>query len=198
MQEIKPTRRSNLDRTKETKSALLKAARQLFVEKGYAETSTPEIVKLAEITRGALYHHYTDKEDLFRAVVEAEFAAVATEIRTASTNKPASMIDALMLGGDAFLNAMNDSGRVRLMLLDGPAVLGRKELDRIDKESSSDELRLGLKAAMETGEIRSLPLDALTIQLSAMFDRAALAIANGEKKTDHLKIFEAIFKTLKP
>ncbi|MEM9279610.1 MAG: TetR/AcrR family transcriptional regulator [Pseudomonadota bacterium] len=197
MQEQNSLRRSNRQRTRETKAALLKAARKLFVEKGYAETSTPEIVKAAGITRGALYHHYTDKEDLFRAVLHAEHETVAKEIKNSSTQEQANAIDALLLGSHGFLNAMNDKGRVRLMLLDGPAVLGRSKLDEIDRETSADELRIGLQTAMEAGEIRTLPLSELTAQLSAMFDRAALAIADGDKKEDHMKVFEAIFESLK-
>ena len=63
--------RTNRDRTERTRAALLQAARALFVAKGYADTSTPEIVAAAGITRGALYHHFDDKRALFRAVVAA-------------------------------------------------------------------------------------------------------------------------------
>ena len=198
MQEKNSTRRSNTERTKQTRTALVKAARKLFVEKGYAETSTPEIVRAAGITRGALYHHFTDKEDLFRAVVRAEFEQVASEIYASSTTQPKNALDSLMLGSRAFLASMSDKGRVRLILLDGPAVLGRLELDRIDRETSADELRIGLQSAMENGEIRTLPLEELTSQLSAMFDRAALGIANGDTIEDHLKVFQAIFEGLRP
>ena len=197
MQDEKSTRRSNESRTRETKAALLKAARKLFVEKGYAGTSTPEIVKKAGITRGALYHHFEDKEALFRAVLVDEYEAVASEIYRSATGAPQNTVEALMLGGTGFLNAMKDEGRVKLMLLDGPAVLGRQELDRIDRETSADELRIGLEAAMESGEIRKLPLDALTVQLSAMFDRAALSIADGDAMEPHVEIFAAFFNSLK-
>lgn len=69
--------RSNQERTEATRTALLSAARKLFVEKGYAATSTPEIAAAADITRGALYHHFADKQDLFRAILEDEARAVA-------------------------------------------------------------------------------------------------------------------------
>ena len=76
--------RSNRERTEATKRALIDAARVLFVERGYAETATPDIVQMAGVTRGALYHHFEDKRALFRAVVEQEAGAVAAAIEERS------------------------------------------------------------------------------------------------------------------
>ncbi|TWH24547.1 TetR/AcrR family transcriptional regulator, partial [Aminobacter sp. J15] len=105
MQEAVSARRSNRERTEATRAALIAAARNLFIEKSYAETGTPEIVAAAGVTRGALYHHFADKQALFRAVVEAEAAA------------PASVRQALLDGADAFFRAMAVNGRTRLLLL---------------------------------------------------------------------------------
>ncbi|HAT88104.1 MAG TPA: TetR family transcriptional regulator [Rhizobiales bacterium] len=189
--------RSNKARTEAMRSALIGAARDLFAQKGYAETSTPEIVKTAGVTRGALYHHFKDKEAIFHAVVTEEFVAVADEINASIKPAPTSAIDALKLGSRGYLRAMQEPGRVRIMLLDGPAVLGQIELDKIDRETSADTLRLGLAAAMKASEIRTLPLEALTQQLSAMFDRAALAVSQGEDPDDHLQVLDALIATLK-
>jgi len=196
MQEENETR-SNKARTEATRSALIGAARALFAEKGYAETSTPEIVKAAGVTRGALYHHFEDKEAIFRAVVTEEFVAVADEINASAKSAPGSAIDALRQGGRGYLRAMESLGRVRIMLLDGPAVLGQSEIDRIDRETSADTLRLGLAEAMQAGEIRNLPIKALTTQLSAMFDRAALAISEGDNVEDHLQVLDTLLSTLR-
>ena len=131
----------------------------LFIERGYAETATPDIVAAAGVTRGALYHHFADKQALFHAVVEQEAAAVAAEIERAA---PAarSAAEALLAGGDAYLEAMREAGRTRLLLLDGPAVLGREAMDAIDNRHGNRTLREGLVAAMQSREIRKLPLDA--------------------------------------
>ncbi|PRD44867.1 TetR family transcriptional regulator [Phyllobacterium phragmitis] len=177
MQDIK-TRRSNRERSGETREKLIDAARRLFVEKSYAEISTPEIVEAAGVTRGALYHHFADKQALFRAVAEREAEQVALEIESqAGPEHPP--IEALIEGGNAFLSAMTVPGRTRLLLLDGPAVLGRAIMDEIDGRHGNRTLREGLQAAMEAGAIRSLPLDALTALLGAAFDRAALAAETG-------------------
>ena len=125
----------NETRTARTKAALIEAARQLFVDKGYAATGTPELVKAAGVTRGALYHHYADKLDLFRAIIERESAAVATAIETASAN-PQTALGALKSGARAYFEAMRVPGRTRLLLVDGPSVLGTDAMHAIDAASS--------------------------------------------------------------
>ena len=96
------SRRSQAERREETRRVLLAAARALFAEKGFAETSTPEIVAKAGVTRGALYHHFADKTALFAAVAEAEHAAVAEAIEAAGGTMPDDPVAALLAGSDAF------------------------------------------------------------------------------------------------
>ncbi|WP_245578809.1 TetR/AcrR family transcriptional regulator [Cucumibacter marinus] len=169
----------NATRTERTRTALVSAARELFAAKGFAETGTPEIVKAARVTRGALYHHFEGKTALFRAVIEAEAEAVARAIETRTT-EPASARDALIDGANAFFDAMSVSGRARLLLIDGPATLGHEEMNRIDRATGGAELIEGLAYARDHGELRDLPIEPLADLLSAAFDRAALAIDAGE------------------
>lgn len=195
MQEAK-SRRSNAERTEATRAALIAAARRLFVEKGYAETGTPELVAAAGMTRGALYHHFADKRALFQAVVEAESVAVAEEVEQAA---PVDLppLRALAAGGEAFLDAMLVPGRTRLLLVDGPAVLGRAEMDRIDEElGAARTLREGLAAAMRSGAIVRLPVGPLAAQLSAAFDRAALEIEVGAARAEHGAVLSALVSGL--
>lgn len=186
-------RRSNRERTEETRTALLSAARSLFIEKGFANTGTPEIVKAANVTRGALYHHYRDKEDLFRAVIEREAATVGTEIEQ-STIAATTPLDALTSGSKAYFDAMAAQGRARLLLLDGPAVLGPKEMSRIDKETGGGSLLDGLAALF--GRVPDQEMEALADLLSASFDRAALAIAQGASRKSYESAMTTLLDTL--
>ena len=190
-------RRSNRDRTEATRADLIAAARRLFIEKPYADTGTPEIVAAAGVTRGALYHHFADKQALFAAVVEQEAEAVAAEVERAS---PPSLFarDALIAGSDAYLSAMRVPGRTRLLLLDGPAVLGRAGIDEIDNRHGNRSLREGLVAAMREQAMTRLPADVLTALLASAFDRAALAIEAGASAEDYRTVLMALIDGLSP
>ncbi len=167
MQEKKP--RPNSLRSKQMKARLIAAARELFIEKGFVATGTPEIVKRADVTREALYHHFADKTALFDAVVVAEAEALGEAIDDGVTG--------LQDGTRNFFQAMLVPGRARLLLLDGQSALGHARMDQIDAGGGRRSLADGLAVAL--ADVAEAERDALAVVLSAAFDRAALAIANG-------------------
>lgn len=187
-------RRSNADRRQETRAALLGAARALFVEKGFAATGTPELVQQAGVTRGALYHHFADKQAVFLAVVQAEAAAIAAEIAAGSADAPTPLA-ALEQGARSYFAVMRQPGRVRLMLLDGPAVLGPETMRRIDLETGGRELRLGLAHALgpDTPQAR---IDMLADLISAMFERAVIAAQAGGDIGAYADTIDGLIATL--
>jgi AcrR family transcriptional regulator len=175
MQQVKD-RKSNADRSHAMREALIETARRLFVERGYAETSTPDIVAAAHVTRGALYHHFADKADLFRAVLVTESRRVAEAIDTATANCEVAA-GALETGTDAYLDAMTVEGRTRLLLVDGPSVLGPEVMNSIDRETAGGTIVVGLAAAL--GRPADAVMEVQGRLLSAAFERAALDIAAG-------------------
>jgi len=189
-------RRTQTDRRAATKAKLVSAARRLFAEKGYAATSTPEVVAAAGVTRGALYHHFADKTDLFRTVVEEEHLILAMTIEAAAAgDEESGPVKALLQGGDAFLTAMQDPGRRRILLVDAPAVLGRDELDAIDARHGLRTLIEGFGTAVEAKAIRELPVEPLARLVGAMFDRAAMA--DEATMPDYRKAMRALIRGLK-
>src|SRR6476620_523264 len=119
-------RRTQASRREATRAALIAAARELFAARGYAGVGTEEIVQRAGVTRGALYHHFTGKDDLFRAVyerVEQELTQrIVTEVPL--VGDPV----AVLRGGTAvFLDACLEPEVQQICLLDAPAVLGYDE-----------------------------------------------------------------------
>jgi AcrR family transcriptional regulator len=185
--------RSNPERSEATQKSLVAAARTLFVEKGYVATSTPQIVSAACVSRGALYHHYGNKQDLFEAVLFEEAKAVATAIE----DEPASVDDPLsqlVAGARAYVRAMGDHGRSRLLLIDGPVVLGPARMREIDQTLGARTLFEGLRAlAPDTSDEH---LSALSDILSAAFDRAALAISQGSDKKQYTDALIVLLKAV--
>ena len=169
--------RSNRERTEATRQALIAAGRRLFVDRGYAETPTPDIVTAAGVTRGALYHHFEDKKALFRAVVEQEAAAVALAIEAGSADATTPR-QALLAGASAYFDAMAVEARTRLLLLEAPAVLGPFDMATLDGDHAEASLRSGLLDVVKGSRSEAL-LGPLTALFSSAFDRAALAIAGG-------------------
>ncbi|WP_064683137.1 TetR/AcrR family transcriptional regulator [Rhizobium bangladeshense] len=173
--------RSNRERTEQTRQALIDAGRRIFVDKGYAETATPEIVAAAGVTRGALYHHFEDKKALFHAVIACEAQEVAKAIEASSAPKQGARA-ALIAGASAYFAAMAQPGRTRLLLMEAPAVLGSPVVAALDAENAEKSLREGLSTFLpEAGAL----LDPLTSLLSAAFDRAAIAIDAGGDRRDY-------------
>jgi AcrR family transcriptional regulator len=173
-----PARRSQSERTDATCQALVSAARTLFEARGFAGTGTPDIVAAANVTRGALYHHFADKIDLFHAVARQAAQEVAEDIEKRS-RRHKQPLDALLAGARAYFAAMADQGRARLLLVEAPAVLTADQVVELNDLAGFKALREGLLAAMGAGK-PAAPIHELSVLLSAAFDRAALAIARGE------------------
>jgi AcrR family transcriptional regulator len=182
MQE-KIERLSNDARSARTRAALIAAGRSLFVARGFAATATPEIVERAGLTRGALYHHFADKRALLAAVVEAENAALVEAIAAAPAAGEGALA-ALRGGAAAYLAAMCAPGRAALLLREAPAALGPEAARDSDARHARASLRDGLAAAMRAGEIRALPLEALTDALAGAFDGAAAAMLEGRPEAE--------------
>ena len=159
-----------------TRARLLSIARQLFAERGFAATPTEEIVARAGVTRGALYYHFRNKEDLFSAVFEALQEEVAQRVTMAATAEPDPWA-AVLSGCEAFLDAYLDPLLARITLIDGPAVLGWQKWRDIGFRHSFGLLVLGLHNAMGAGELEDQPVAPLAQVLLGALNEGALFVA---------------------
>ncbi|WP_226532209.1 TetR/AcrR family transcriptional regulator [Microbacterium paraoxydans] len=155
----------------ETARRILDAAATHFAEQGYAAASVDEIAQAAQVTRGAVYHHYSSKPGLFTAVAAAQQQRIAGAIVAATVESDPRT--ALHDGSHAFLDAITHHATARILLVDGPAVLGGEEWRRLDAEGPEQELRTGLR---EAGVSPAL-LDPLTAALSGAMNELALWLA---------------------
>jgi len=136
-----------------TRGKLIAAARELFATEGYAATGTEAILAQAGVTRGALYHHFADKQALFAAVCEILHEEAERHILQAA-EAATGAYDGLLAGCLAFLDFMVRPDVRRILILDAPSVLGWAAWNEIDRRHGFGLLVEGVAAAVEAGELR--------------------------------------------
>jgi AcrR family transcriptional regulator len=165
-------------RSEATRHRLVVAARMMFAERGYAGVGTEQIVQAAGVTRGALYHQFRNKADLFAAVAETAQAEVAHRITSgAESDGTVDPMTALHAGVRRFLEACADPAVERILLVDGPAVLGWQAWRDLADSYGLGLLQHGLQAAMDAGAITSQPVVPLAHVLIGALDECALFVA---------------------
>jgi len=175
-------RRSQAERRETTRQALLAAARALFAAEGYAAVGIEEVARRAGVTRGALYHHFRDKRDLFRAVaeeIEDELDGLTAAATRAVLREPADLPEAMAAGMAAFLDACQGPD-MRVLLLDGPSVLGWREWHALDARHALRQIEAGLAALVEGGFMPAQPLRPLAHLIHGATIEAALYVAGAE------------------
>ena len=148
-----------------TRKALLQAARELFTERGYAHTSTQEIVKRAGVTRGALYYHFRDKTDVFRAVFNdislSVIAQVASAVQAAQGEQGDLWDRFCRVPTAAYLDACLDPAVQRIMLIDSVSILGLKEKYALDEKHAIGFVRVAFQELMNAGLMAPQPIKPL-------------------------------------
>jgi AcrR family transcriptional regulator len=161
-----------------TQRQLIDAARPLFAQRGYAEIGTEEIVQAAGMTRGALYHHYRNKEELFTAVVEDVIRDMHAEILAAAGARQGDAWDSLERGISAFLTISQRPEVLRIVFRDAPSVLGWQRWRELDAKYGLGLLQSVLTSVMEAGLIAKQPAQPLAHLLLGALIEAAMMIGN--------------------
>jgi AcrR family transcriptional regulator len=168
-------------RSEATRRRLVTAARALFGARGFAEVGTEEIVRAAGVTRGALYHQFRDKADLFAAVAEEVEAEIAERIAgAAGAEAAADPVGALRSGARLFLDACAAPEVERIILLDAPAVLGWQAWRDLADRYGLGLVHFGLQSAIEAGAIVPQPVAPLAHVLIGALNESALYVARAE------------------
>jgi len=170
----------------DTRRALLRAARDRFSERGYQATATEEIVQRAGLTRGALYHHFRDKADLFEAV----YVEVADEVngslrRRAAADGSTDPWALYRANNEIYLEAASANVAYRqICLIDGPAVFGWSGWsDRQDAEGGMRTISRYVAEAMDAGSLPRRPVGPVTQLLAALGNQAVMYIAHADDPT---------------
>jgi AcrR family transcriptional regulator len=159
-----------------TRAALVDVARALFAARGFADVSIEEIVVGARVTRGALYHHFEDKQALFREVFEAVEREVAARMVERAA-KHRSAWEQLRAACQAYLDACLERDVQRIVVLDAASVLGWHTWCEIDRRHGLGVLRERFEAALAEGLVDKQPLEPVALLVLGALNTGGRVIA---------------------
>lgn len=168
-----------IEHGRSTRAALVRSARRLF-RKGYDAVGTPEIVRAAKVTRGALYHHFEDKRALFAAVVEEVARDLVASIDAVAEPSKDQPLDAVLAGCRAFLAAARVEETRQIFLVDAPAVLGWAAWRAIDTRHGLGSLEAGLQACADKGLISARDGGSIARLISGALNEIAFVLVKLE------------------
>lgn len=183
------------ERQAQTRRALLCEGRRLFASRGYGPVGLAEIVSAAGVTKGALYHHFESKAELFAAVL-GEVAQEVAEQVSGDAVEHDDPWEQLLAGCRAFLGASTAPGVQQIMLLDGPAILGWARWRAIDEQTSARHLTGALETLAATGAIAPQPIEPLARLLSGAMNEAALWLADQADRQAIDEVWAALHQML--
>jgi AcrR family transcriptional regulator len=162
--------------TETNRARLIAEARRLFAAKGYAEVSVDEVATAAGLTKGAVYYQFKDKTDLFRAACEAQLIDVGDYVDQASMGLHDHAIDEIVTGGEKWLDAYESPETRRMLLIDGPAVLGVEQWIALQEPVGMGLIAHALGHLADEGLIEADIIPSLSHLLFGAFVQGALRI----------------------
>jgi AcrR family transcriptional regulator len=164
------------------REAVIHAARELFIKRDYAQVSTAEILRKAKVSRGALYHHFPSKRDLYREVWRDSERRLIERLGAAA-EEAKTPLEALVLGCRAYLDeAATNREMQRIGLLQSRRVLGWEDWREGIQDLGLATTRGAIEAAMESGELRRADPEVTAHLLLAAMIEAGLLIATAEDR----------------
>ncbi|NQY96844.1 MAG: TetR family transcriptional regulator [Henriciella sp.] len=195
-------RRSKADAEK-TRERLLEVATRLYGERGYSDTSIADICAELDITKGALFHHFKSKVELFREVwtrlqVEMDSEARAAAIAARSLTDPYA---AFMAGSRTYLKYVARKDFQQIVLIDGPYVLGLRGWYESDHDLGIQNVTAGVRYLSKKGLVAPENVEPIAIMLQSALNGAGFALLRGDddgaSSEDFYKAFETLVKSLR-
>jgi AcrR family transcriptional regulator len=163
-----------------TRASLVDAARKIFGTRGFADTSLDEVVSEARVTKGALYHHFRSKEDLFAAVYEQVQREVSDSVVTEFLRP--DPWEALQLGCELWIDAHLDPAVQRIAMRDARSALGWETVRQVESKYGAVPLRGVLRRAIRAGLIDQVPLRPLALMLMGALGEACFYVADADDR----------------
>jgi AcrR family transcriptional regulator len=179
-----------------TRQALVEAATGLFVERGFSGTALADVAAAAQVTRGAVYHHFADKRALFEAVLEHFELQMIERVRHRAGGGTDPW-DASMRGLAAFLDQCTDPVYGRLVWQEGPIALGWKRWRECELEYGYGLTEEFVSLLIDSGHLVPAPLTTLTRLMFAMIGETGLALSEVTDIAEQLRLREEYEATIR-
>lgn len=171
------------ERREKTRLKLLNSARELFSSQGYEATTMDEVAEGAGVAKGALYHHFKSKHDLFEVVMREISAETAIAVQKDLESDP-DIVQTMRVGMQKFFTYCAEPEVTQILLIDGPAILGWKHWREIDAQNFGGLVRAILSQGIEAGIIERQPVEPLAHLLIGAISEAAMSCANRDSFED--------------
>ena len=180
------TKRTQRERSEATTGEVLAAARELFAEEGYAGTSLDAIAAAAGLTKGAVYHHFANKREVFRAVYVQERLRLA-DLESRAYARKRDPWQGFVAASLTFLEACLDPKVQRITLIDAPGALGWDTMRELFERDALAPMRVALEEAMAAGKLRRRPVDPIVHLLHGAITETAMEIARADDQRAALR-----------
>jgi AcrR family transcriptional regulator len=162
-----------------TRLRLVAAATQLFARNGFEATTIEAVLTTTGISKGALYHHFNGKEELFEAVFGAVEADVVAKVSAAAAGETTAA-GALAAGCKAWLRLAGEPVVRRIVLVDAPAALGWARWRELDEVHALGLIRLGVGRVAHEAGLDDALVDGFAHVVLAAANELALLVANAD------------------
>jgi AcrR family transcriptional regulator len=187
------------ERRHATREAILAAAHRQFGERGYGNVTIDQIAAEAKVAKGAVYHHFITKAEVFEAVLRGVAAEIVSDVRGALAQQ-SNIMAAMHAANRAFFASCAKPLTAQIFLRDGPSVLGWNTWRDIDADNFGGMVKDGVRSAMALGVIAERPIDPLVSLMLGAITEAAIDCANkddfGEAAEAYVDALDAMFRGL--
>jgi AcrR family transcriptional regulator len=174
------------ERSETTRAAIVEAATLLFGDQGFSETTVDQIAAAADVAKGAVYHHFPSKEVIFERVFEAVSAGLARDVATAG-RRATDALDGIALGTRAYFRLCSKGPTRRIILSDGPVVLGWQRWREIDAQHFGAMLPAAVQAAISQGLVANQPAEPLARLLLGAVTEAAMVCSTSPSPSQTMR-----------
>jgi AcrR family transcriptional regulator len=179
--DTRPAANRNVARGEATRGQLIAIATRIFAERGYEDTSIEAVLREAGVSRGSLYHHFPSKEALFEAVAEEVETSVGAQTLLAASGSQGP-VEALHAGFVAWIRLAGDPVVRRILLIDGPSVLGWERWRAMEEHHALGLVRAALQVVADQGNVRPELVGTFAHVLLASVNELALLVARSDDK----------------